>query len=99
MVPLSDLVEKAEMNKKHKKTLVAIFKKPIQSNVLWSDIELLLESLGADISEGSGSRVRIALNGVKAVFHRPHPRRETDKGALVSVRRFLDNAGINYDEI
>ena len=28
-------------------------------------------ALGAEISEGNGSRVRIALNGVRAVFHRP----------------------------
>jgi hypothetical protein len=55
--------------------------------------------LNAFISEGRGARVRIELNGVKAVFHRPHPKRETDKGALVSVRRFLENAGITYDEI
>lgn len=82
------------MNKKHRKTLESIFKKPVQSNVRWVDIEALFENLGAEISEGSGSRVRIALNSVRAVFHRPHPKRETDKGALVSVRRFLENAGV-----
>ncbi len=58
------------------------------------DIEGLLEHIDAEIREGSGSRVRIALNGVRAVFHRPHPQRETDKGALVSMRRFLENAGV-----
>jgi hypothetical protein len=31
---------------------------------------------------------------VRAVFHRPHPRKETDKGALKSVRRFLTEAEI-----
>lgn len=82
------------MNKKHQRTLEAIFKKPIQSNVVWKDIEALLENLGAEITEGEGSRVRIALNGCRAVFHRPHPKKETDKGALVSVRRFLENAGV-----
>ena len=82
------------MNKKHRKTLEAIFKRPIQSNVKWDDIESLLKHLDAEISEGNGSRVRIALNGVRAVFHRPHPKRETDKGALVSMRRFLENAGV-----
>jgi hypothetical protein len=82
------------LKKKHLKTLVSIFKDPVQSNVKWSDIEALLISLGAEISEGSGSRIRIALNGVRAVFHRPHPRKETDKGALISMRRFLKNAGI-----
>jgi len=49
---------------------------------------------GGEISEGEGSRIRVALNGVRAVFHRPHPRKETDKGAVRSVRRFLIEAGI-----
>ena len=82
------------MNKKHQKTLESIFKRPVPSNVRWDDIEALLENLGAEISEGSGSRVRIALNGARAVFHRPHPKRETDKGALVSTRRFLEEAEV-----
>ena len=85
------------MNKKHRKTLEDIFVDPVKANVLWSDIESLLETLGAEISEGSGSRVRIALQGVRAVFHRPHPEKETDKGALRSVRRFLEEAGISED--
>jgi len=88
-----------EMNKKHRKTLELIFKRPIQANVRWDDIEKLLVALGAEISEGSGSRVRIALNDVRAVFHRPHPARETDKGALISMRKFLENAGVKNDEI
>jgi len=83
------------MNKKQYEILKLIFKEPTQSNVKWADIESLFKNLGAEISEGNGSRVRVALNGVKAVFHRPHPKKETDKGALVSVRRFLENAGIN----
>ena len=67
------------MNKKHQRTLENIFKDPVQSNVLWKDIESLLRVLGAEISEGSGSRVRIVLNGIRAVFHRPHPRKGTEK--------------------
>jgi hypothetical protein len=87
------------MNKKQQKVLALIFKNPVQSNVKWTDVEQLFASLGAEISEGSGSRVRIVLNGIRAVFHRPHPRKETDKGALMSVRRFLQNAGVTHDEI
>lgn len=87
------------MNKKHRKTLESIFKRPIQSNIRWDDIEKLLIALKAEISEGNGSRVRIVLNGVKAVFHRPPPTNETDKGALVSMRKFLENAGVKNDEI
>lgn len=59
-----------------------------------ADIIALLQHMGAEISEGKGSRVRIALNGVRAVFHRPHPGRETDRGALKSMRRFLVEAGV-----
>lgn len=86
------------MGKKHRKTLEAIFENPVRSNVLWSDVEKMLQALGAELSEGSGSRVRIALRGVRAVFHRPHPRKETDKGALMSMRRFLTEAGVTPEE-
>ena len=57
-------------------------------------IESLFVSLGAAVEEGRGSRIRILLNHQEAVFHRPHPQKETDKGALVSVRKFLENAGV-----
>ena len=77
------------VNAKHQRTLELIFENPVRS-----DIEALLKHIGAEISEGRGSRVRIALNGIRAVFHRPHPRRETDKGALKSMRRFLTEAGV-----
>ena len=87
------------MNSKQKKTLELLFKNPVPANILWADIEGLFLALGAELSEGSGSRVRIKLNGMRAVFHRPHPRKTTDKGAVNSVRRFLVNAGVNYDGV
>lgn len=82
------------MNSKQKNTYDQIFKDPVQSNIKWMDIENLLTALGANISEGNGSRVRIELNGIRAVFHRPHPEKITDKGAVKSMRRFLENAGV-----
>ena len=82
------------MNKKHRATLDEIFKKPIKSGIKWNDIESMLVALGAKISDGRGSRIRIELNNEDAVFHRPHPRKETDKGAIASMRRFLENAGV-----
>ena len=82
------------MNQKHRRALEAIFDEPIRSNIPWRDIEAMLEAAGAEVSEGEGSRVRIALNGGRAVFHRPHPRKETDKGAVRSMRRFLTEAGV-----
>jgi hypothetical protein len=82
------------VDSKHRKTLEAIFEKPERSNILWRDIEALFVALGAEITEGNGSRRRVALKGVRAVFHRPHPRKETDKGAVKSVRKFLEAAGV-----
>ena len=87
------------MNSKQKKTLSDIFYNPIKSSVLWPDVENLFMALGAHIEEGSGSRVCIMLNDIIAVFHRPHPQKETDKGAIKSVRHFLKNAGVKYDEL
>jgi len=83
-----------ELSGRHRKTLASVFVEPALSSVLWSDIESLLKALDAELSEGRGSRLRVYLNGVRAVFHRPHPRKETDKGALKAVRRFLITAGI-----
>lgn len=82
------------MRRKHRETLDAIFAIPVPANIAWSDIIGLFRALGAELSEGRGSRVRVSLNNVDAVFHRPHPQKETDKGAVVSVRRFLQEAGI-----
>ncbi|SOC83067.1 HicA toxin of toxin-antitoxin [Ensifer adhaerens] len=82
------------MSRKHRAMLEAIFTDPVRAGIVWRDIEALLEACGAEISEGQGSRVRVALNGVRAVFHRPHPQKETDKGAVKSVRRFLQEAEI-----
>ena len=82
------------MDRKHRKTLEAIFERPERANIAWRDVEALFIALGAEISEGSGSRVRVALKDVRAVFHRPHPRKEANKGAVKSVRRFLEAAGV-----
>ncbi|WP_373499559.1 type II toxin-antitoxin system HicA family toxin [Desulfococcus sp.] len=82
------------MNKKQRQTLDKIFEKPARSDIPWVHIESLFIALGADISEGRGSRVRVALHDVRAVFHRPHPEKITNKGAVKSVRRFLQEAGV-----
>ncbi len=82
------------MNKKNRKTLEQIFEQPTRADISWTDIEKLFIALGAEISEGNGSRIRVKLNGVRAVFHRPHPEKEADKGAVNSVQVFLINAGV-----
>jgi hypothetical protein len=87
------------VNKKNKSTLAAIFEDPVRSDILWTDIENLLYVFSAEITEGRGSRVRVALKDVRAVFHRPHPRKVSDKGSVKSIRRFLIAAGVKDAEV
>ena len=82
------------MNKKQHRTLQRIFEKPVRSDIRWNDVESLFSALGAEISEGRGSRVRIAFKGVRAVLHRPHPEQVTSKGTVKSIRRILQEAGV-----
>lgn len=82
------------MNRKHQNTLEAIFATPVRANVQWKNVESLFLALGAEITDGSGSRVRGALNDVRAVFYRPHPRKEMSKGMTKSVCRFLKEGGV-----
>jgi hypothetical protein len=83
------------LSRKHMATFRAIFADPVRANIAWRDVEAMFVALGAEVSEGHGSRLRIALGGVRAVFHRPHPEKETDRGAVRSVRRFLSEAGVS----
>ena len=83
------------MNKKQRQTLQKILEKPERSDILWKDIEALFSALGAEVTEGRGSRVRVALNNIRAVFHRPHPERVTNKASVRSVRRFLIESGVD----
>ncbi len=87
------------MKSKHLKVIQTVLKLPSQSGIVWSEIESAFIAIGAEVTEGNGSRVRVKLNGVRAVFHRPHPRKEADKGAIASVRRFLLEAGVEYVDV
>ena len=78
------------MRRKHQKTLESIFACPISANIQWRDIEALFAELGAEITEREGSRVAVVLFGEVRVFHRPHPSPNTDKGAVASVRKWLE---------
>ena len=82
------------MNAKARKTLTAIFTDPVRSDLGWEEVEALFRTLGADIRQGRGSRVRIALGQQVAVFHRPHPRPTLLKAAVKDLRSFLASAGV-----
>jgi hypothetical protein len=82
------------MSKKRRKTLEVVFEDPVRADGEWRDVESLLISLGAQVTESRGSRVKVALNGVRSVFHRPHPGKEVTKGAVRGLRDFLSEAGV-----
>ena len=82
------------MNAKHKKTKSAIFAKPTQTSIEWSDIESLIIALGGNIKQNKGSRVRIDLNGYSLNIHSPHPQKEVKIYVVKLLRKFLEKAGI-----
>jgi HicA toxin of bacterial toxin-antitoxin, len=82
------------MRRAHLRTLEAVFSHPTSANISWKDIEALFTGLGAEVSEREGSRVAIFLFNEVRVFHRPHPSPKTDKGAVASVRKWLEQHGV-----
>ena len=82
------------MRRKNHKTLELIFNRPIRGNIKWDDIEALFMALGAEVSEREGSRVAVVLFNEVKVFHRPHPTPDTDKGAVASIRKWLERHGV-----
>jgi hypothetical protein len=82
------------MKRKHRITLEQIFARPVSGSIRWADIEALFVALGAEVSEREGSRIGVYLFGQIRVFHRPHPSPDTDKGAVASLRKWLEENGI-----
>jgi len=82
------------MKKKHQRTLQLIFARPVNGSIKWADIEALFVELGAEVSEREGSRIGVYLFGEIRVFHRPHPLPDTDKGAVASIRKWLEGHGV-----
>ncbi len=87
------------MNARHRRTPEAIFADPVRSGVRWRDVEALFAALGAKVQERAGSRVSVVLNGVPAVYHRPHPRPEAKKSTVRAVRDQLVRAGVKPKEM
>lgn len=66
----------------------------MSGTIRWDDIESLFIALGAEIEQREGSRVAIIWKEQVQVFHRPHPQPETDKGAVASIRKWLEANGV-----
>ena len=82
------------LNKKHQRTLEAIFSTQVPATLQWRRMEVLFMALGATKKEGSGSIVIFELKDEDVLFHRPHPRKEAKRYQVRKARDFLEQVGI-----
>jgi predicted RNA binding protein YcfA (HicA-like mRNA interferase family) len=82
-----------KLNGKQRKTLAAIQRRPVPSGVTWVELESLLGAMGYEIMPSKGSNVTFIKDGYFWRYHRPHPRKEVDKGAIAGLVQHLKEVG------
>jgi hypothetical protein len=82
------------MSRHHANLIRTIFHDPPSGNVHWRDIESLLRHVGASVEPLSGARIRVTLNRMEEVLHRPHHSNTLETRSLVHLRGFLARAGV-----
>jgi hypothetical protein len=82
------------MSHHHAKLIRSIFHDPPSGNVHWRDVESLLTHVGASLEPISGARIRVKLNRMEDVLHRPHHSNVLETQALMHLRQFLARAGV-----
>lgn len=82
------------MSHKHEQLIRTIFQDPISGNIHWRDVESLLSHLEASVEPLSGARIRVVLNGVEGILHRPHHSNVLDRSAIKHLREYLAHARV-----
>lgn len=83
------------MSHKHEHLIRALFREPASGNIHWRDVESLLRHLGATVEPLSGARLRVQLNGVEGILHRPHHHSSVlDRQGVHSIREYLAHARV-----
>lgn len=82
------------MSRHHVNLIRSIFHDPPSGNLHWRDIESLLKHVGSTLEPIAGARIRMRLNGVEGVLHRPHHGHTLDASALLHLRGLLARAGV-----
>ena len=82
------------MSRRAANLLRMIFHDPPSGNIHWRDVESLLKHVGASLEPISGARVRVKLNRMEGILHRPHHSNVLDSSGLIHVREFLARAGV-----
>ncbi len=82
------------MSHRHANLIRAIFHDPPSGNVHWREVESLLKHVGASIEPISGARIRVKLNHMEDVLHRPHHSNVLNVSSLMHLRQFLARGGV-----
>lgn len=82
------------MSRHHTHLIRTIFHDPPSGNVHWREIESLLKHVGCEIESLSGARIRVRLNRMEEILHRPHHGNTLDAKSLLHLRGFLARAGV-----
>lgn len=82
------------MSRRHANLIRSIFHDPPSGNLHWRDVESLLKHVGCSLESIPGARIRMRLNGVEGVLHRPHHSHTLDAGSLLHLRGLLARAGV-----
>lgn len=87
------------MSHKHEQLVRAIFADPPSNNLHWREVESLLQHVGAEIENIPGARLRVKLNRMETILHRPHHSNTLDRQGLKHLREFLARAGVTPSSI
>ena len=82
------------MSRRHANLIRSIFHDPPSGNIHWREVESLLKHVGATLEPISGARIRVHLNRMEGVLHRPHHSNVLDSSALLHLRQILARGGV-----
>jgi hypothetical protein len=82
------------MSHKHAQLLRTLFHDPVSGNIHWREVESLLNHLGAQIEPLSGARLRVRINRMEGILHRPHHGNTLDRNSVMHLREYLGRAGV-----
>jgi hypothetical protein len=82
------------MSRHHAHLIRTIFIDPPHHNLHWREIESLLKHVGASLEPLSGARIRVTLNRMEEIVHRPHHSSTMNAQSILHLRAFLARAGV-----
>ena len=80
------------MQKRHRRTLAALFRRPTATDVAWRDVMTLIVALGGEVR--SRSVRAVSLRDRDLAVHEPHPSGLLPRLLVLRLRRFLLEGGI-----